>query len=243
VSPELVLVCPQLRLKALAALPDRPWEAFLPERSEEPPAALGDAGFMTAGPIALPSDDRVAVATTATPDSAVTPVDDPGGSATSSVSRLGRNITLVAAALLVGFIAAQFVRQPARPSLIPTAGSSAQRAVEPTSLTSGRRDDLAVARGGYIFGRSGRFQIARDLRTVRMFHAGTKCARSFVIPAMSLRGGSRFSYRGRIRAAKRSAVRVEVAGHFLDSSRVRGFFRAHSAGCDSGKVSFLARLS
>src|SRR5947208_12791709 len=38
VSPELVLVCPQLRLLALSALPDRPWEAFLLASPSEPPA-------------------------------------------------------------------------------------------------------------------------------------------------------------------------------------------------------------
>jgi hypothetical protein len=76
-----------------------------------------------------------------------------------------------------------------------------------------------------------------------MFHAGVKCAGNVVIPAMSLRGGSRFAYRGQIRAGKKRAVRLEVAGRFLDSSRVQGFVRARAAGCDSGKVSFLARLS
>jgi hypothetical protein len=78
---------------------------------------------------------------------------------------------------------------------------------------------------------------------VRMFHAQVKCAPNVVIPAMSLRGGSRFAYSGRIRAGKKGAVQLEVAGRFLDSSRVRGFVRARSAGCDSRKVRFLARLS
>jgi hypothetical protein len=76
-----------------------------------------------------------------------------------------------------------------------------------------------------------------------MFHARVKCAPNVVIPTMSLRGGRRFGYRGQIRAGKKRAVQLEVAGRFLDSSRVRGFVRAHSAGCDSGKVRFLAKLS
>lgn len=73
-----------------------------------------------------------------------------------------------------------------------------------------------------------------------MFHAQVKCAGSLVIPALSLRGGKRFSYEGQIRAGK---VRLAVAGRFLDSRRVRGFVRARSAGCDSGRIRFLARLS
>ena len=262
-SPELVLVCPQLRLKALAALPDRPWEAFLPLRSEDPPAAVVAAGSITAGPLLpLPSGDPVAVATadSAAADFAVAqPVDGRGGSDTASVSRRGRDLALVTVALIVGFIAAQFVHRPAQTSLMPGAGASPSASPEApakqptretsspgqgaggpaTSLASG----LAVPRGGYVFGRSGRFQIAPGLRTVRMFHARVKCAPNVVIPAMSLRGGSRFAYRGRIRAGKKRAVQLEVAGRFLDSSRVRGFVRARSAGCDSGKVRFLARLS
>jgi hypothetical protein len=250
-SPELVLVCPDLRLEALAALPDRPWEAFLPVRSEDPPQAVAAAGSLTAGPlVALPSADRLAVAT-ADATAAALPV--------ASATRRGRDLALVTVALIVGFIAAQFVHRPAETSLMPGAGGSPSASPEapakqPTRETSspGRgaggpattlAGGLAVPRGGYVFGRSGRFQIAPDLRTVRMFHARVKCARNVVIPAMSLRGGSRFAYRGQIRAGEKRAVQLEVAGRFLNSSRVRGFVRARSAGCDSGKVRFLARLS
>jgi hypothetical protein len=250
-SPELVLVCPDLRLEALAALPDRPWEAFLPVRSEDPPQAVAAAGSLTAGPlVALPSADRLAVAT-ADATAAALPV--------ASATRRGRDLALVTVALIVGFIAAQFVHRPAETSLMPGAGGSPSASPEApakqpthetsspgqgaggpaTSLASG----LAVPRGGYVFGRSGRFQIAPGLRTVRMFHARVKCAPNVIIPAMSLRGGSRFAYRGQIRAGKKLAVQLEVAGRFLDPSRVRGFVRARSAGCDSGKVRFLARLS
>jgi hypothetical protein len=250
-SPELVLVCPDLRPEALAALPDRPWEAFLPVRSVDPPQAVAAAGSLTAGPlVALPSDDPTAVG-----GADATAADLP----VASVTRRRRDLALVTVALIVGFIAAQFVHRPAETSLLPGAGGSPSASPEApakqptretsspgqggggpaTSLASG----LAVPRGGYVFGRSGRFQIAPGLRTVRMFHARVKCAPNVVIPAMTLRGGRRFAYRGQIRAGKKRAVQLEVAGRFLDSSRVRGFVRARSAGCDSGKVRFLARLS
>jgi hypothetical protein len=265
-SPELVLVCPQLRPKALAALPDRPWEAFLPVRSEDPPAAVVAAGSITAGSlVALPSDDPVAAATadSAAADFAVEPVDGRGGSGTASVSRRGRDFALVTVALIVGFIAAQFVHRPAPTSLMPSAGGPPSTSPEapanqppralsspgqgaagraPT-LTGGRHSSVAVPQGGYIFGRSGRFQIARDVTAVRMFHAGVKCARKLVIPTISLRDGSRFSYRGAIGAGTKTSVRLEVVGRFLNPRQVRGFIRARSAGCDSGNVHFLARLS
>jgi hypothetical protein len=40
ISPELVLVCPELAEQARAALPDQPWEAFLPRPASSP---LGQA--------------------------------------------------------------------------------------------------------------------------------------------------------------------------------------------------------
>jgi hypothetical protein len=36
ISPELALVCPELRAKAIAALPEQPWFASRPKRSENP---------------------------------------------------------------------------------------------------------------------------------------------------------------------------------------------------------------
>ena len=38
ISPELVLVCPELGAQARAAMPDRPWEAFVPRPREQPVA-------------------------------------------------------------------------------------------------------------------------------------------------------------------------------------------------------------
>ena len=261
-SPELVLVCPQLRLEALIALPDRPWEAFLPPRSEDPAALVAATGTITAGPLtALTSADPVAVASAGVTgaDFPVEAADGRGVPATPIASRRGRSLALVTVALIVGFVAGQFIRQPTRPSFLPSGGGSPAASLpapaeQPTRETSSPGQGaggpettlaggLAVPRGGYVFGSSGRFQIAPDLRTVRTFHARVKCARTVVIPAMSLRGGSRFAYRGQIRAGNKRAVQLDVAGRFLDSSRVRGFVRARSAGCDSGKVRFLARLS
>jgi hypothetical protein len=239
-SPELVLVCPEIRLKALDALSDRPWEAFLPPRREDSPAAIAGPASITSGSLVVVPSEAVAE-----------PIDDLGGSTTASVSRRRRDIALVMIALILGFATAEFVDRQSRPAPTRTAEASPSAAPAPrqtvaapsTSPTGGPRKTLAVARGGYIFGRSGRFQIAADLGTVRMFRAQVKCARILVIPAISLHDGSRFGYRGQIRAGKKPAVQLEVAGRFLDSSRVRGFVHAHSLGCDSGKVRFLARLS
>lgn len=39
ISPELVLVSPELGERARAALPDRPWELFVPQNGLRPPSA------------------------------------------------------------------------------------------------------------------------------------------------------------------------------------------------------------
>jgi hypothetical protein len=230
-SPELVLVCPRLRLRALASLPERPWEAFLPP---PPPQAL---------PATVATPPVLAVDPVAAPDA--------GG------RRLRRDTTLVLVALFAGFIGAQFVPRSAGPSFTETGepAPSVRPGAAPAPLgqtapitrpakrhTGRPRKNVAVPRGGYVFGRSGRFQIAADRRTVRMFRARVRCARRLVIPSMSLHHGRRFSYRGQTRNGGR-VVRFKVFGRFLDENRVRGFVRASSARCDSGSVRFLARLS
>jgi hypothetical protein len=108
---------------------------------------------------------------------------------------------------------------------------------------SSGRTILAVARGGYVAGQSVRFQVAPDRRSVRTFVARVKCDRRLVVHGVRLHGGRRFGYRGRVPAGKGHAVRVQIVGRFLNTHRVRGFVRARSAGCDSGKVRFIARLS
>jgi hypothetical protein len=248
-SPELVLVSPQLRAEALNALPERPWEAFLPLAPATPPAVAPSLG-------------------PAIPDTASGPIEELSIPTIPSGSRFGRDATLVAIALVVGFVAAQFVPHWARRTLSPSAANSPSVPTPAPSSTvagstkagapgakpsthtragspsprSGGLNILAVANGGYVFGRSGRFQVARDRRTVRRFQARVKCAGQLVLPPLPLLGGNRFSYRGQVRTRK-GPVRLEVSGRFLERSRVRGFVRARSAGCDSGNVHFLARLS
>lgn len=248
-SPELVLVSPQLRLKALNALPERPWEAFLPAPREEP-SHIGAAAEI---PETRPAPVRGA------------------HPARPRRRRLLRDILPVAVALVAGFALAKVLPSPSEPRLGQPAGRSAPVAGEAPSTTSaasvptrthpaaakstaatqahragartGRAKTLlAVPRGGYVFGRSGRFQVSADGQRIRLFQTRLNCARRVVVATIPLHGGTRFSYGGRLRRGKR-LVTLEIAGRFLDSWRVRGYVRAHSAKCDSGKSRFLARLS
>jgi hypothetical protein len=105
---------------------------------------------------------------------------------------------------------------------------------------------LAVARGGYISGRSVRFQIASDRRTVRVFEARIKCARRVVVHELRLRGGRRFGYRGQVGRADGKPLMLRISGRLLSRRRVTGLVRARSPRspkCDSGKIRFVARLT
>ena len=248
-SPELVLVSPQLRLKALNALPERPWEAFLPPLREEP------------SPVGAPAEIRE---TRPAPVRGAHP-------ARRRRSRLPRGILPVAVALVAAFGLAKVLPGPSEPRPGQQAGRSAPIAAEAPSSTSaapvptrtqpaaakstaatgarrasahtGRAKTLlAVPRGGYVFGRSGRFQVSADRQRIRLFQTRLSCARRVVVATIPLHGGTRFGYGGRLRRGKR-LVTLEIAGRFLDRRRVSGYVRAHSAKCDSGKSRFLARLS
>jgi hypothetical protein len=248
-SPELVLVSPQLRLKALNALPERPWEAFLPPPREEP-SPVGAAAEI--------------------PESRPAPVRGVHP-APRRRRRLLRDLLPVAVALVAGFAFAKVLSSPSEPRFVQPAGRSAPVAAQAPSSTSaasvptrinpaaakptaaaqahrarartGRAKTLlAVPRGGYVFGRSSRFQVSADRQRIRLFQTRLSCARRVVVASIPLHGGTRFSYGGRLRRGKRF-VTLEIAGSFLDRRRVRGYVRAHSPKCDSGKSRFLARLS
>ena len=61
VSPELVLVAPELADEARAALPDRPWEQFAPPATLRRPRPDAAAGAATPPPSEAPAHDSIVV--------------------------------------------------------------------------------------------------------------------------------------------------------------------------------------
>jgi hypothetical protein len=248
-SPELVLVSPQLRLKALNALPERPWEAVLPPSPEEPSpvGAAVEIRETRSAPVRgahparrrrrrlLPGTLLVAVALVA----AVALAKVLPGSFEPRPGRPAGRSAPVAAEAPSSTSAAPLPTRTHPAAVKSTAATPARRA----SARTGRAETLlAVPRGGYVFGRSGRFQVSPDRQRIRLFQTRLSCARRVVVATIPLHSGTRFSYGSRLRRGKR-LVTLEIAGRFLDRRRVRGYVRAHSAKCDSGKSRFLARLS
>jgi len=235
ISPELVLVSPQLRLKALAALPERPWESFLPPAPAAPPPSAAAA---VAAPIAEPPSPTGPTPTPPSP---------------SRDRHLGRGISLVALGLLAGLMVAEFAPRAAGPALETGAETAATvrlrppapapKPTHPARPTQIRHAAWSrpVAGGGYVFANGGRFRVARNLRSIDDFRARVACGRTIRVPSVRLRS-RRFSYRGRLRVGGRP-LRITLLGRFVDRATAHIAVHTRSSGCDSGPLKLVARLS
>jgi hypothetical protein len=237
-SPELVLVSPELRASALAALPERPWEVFAPAPQSAPPLKPA------------PPPPAAAPLTLVHPP---VPRERPVA---------GRR-WLVAVALIglfAGLAAGLLLKRPARPSFVVTraessptthTASTATTQPKPKKQRHAKRaaprhatvPTFAIAGGGYVFGRRGHFRVSANRRFVREFDAGLRCARSIVVARIPLRRDRLFSYHADLHDRRGVPVRLDLAGRFRARSLATGIVHASSRRCDSGDVRFVARLS
>ena len=226
VSPELVLVHPDLRAEALAALPERPWESFLPPRVEQAPAVPA--------PLAPRLEEQPRVAPAQPPYA-----HDPP---TGRVPGRARSVWLLVAGAVIGLVVATSVPRPAGPTLEPARTVSPTPARSATTrsarLPSETPQTLAIPGGGYIFGRSGHFSVSGNGTAITGFTATVRCAGSFAIPTLRLRG-RRFGWEGSLRPG----LRVVLSGRFETRNVARGLLQARSRTCASGRVPFYALLS
>jgi hypothetical protein len=102
---------------------------------------------------------------------------------------------------------------------------------------------VAIAGGGYVFGKQGHFRVAYDQRTVRMFQSRLRCAGPVSIASIPLSQDGVFGYHAHLRGRRGARMTLVVLGRFFALSRARGYVRARAGDCDSGKVRFLATLS
>ncbi len=241
-SPELVLVSPELRERALAALPERPWENLWQQPPQLRPAAF----------------DAPNAAAVAHPAAAV---EAPLASQPVKARSRGRGFWLIVAGLVAGFLVAEAVPRPDGPTLVQTVAEPAARVArerpapgpEATPAAAGTASTkvrvrptvtagVAVAGGGYVFGRWGRFQVAPNRRSITRFQAHIRCARSVSVAGLPLRGG-RFRYRGLFGRHVQGSLHLFISGRFVARTLVRGVVRARTLRCDSGAVPFVATLS
>ncbi len=268
ISPELVLVSPELAAIARAALPDRPWEAFLPA--------------------ADPADNEVArlrpPAAKQRSSSAAEPVPDAEAVASRRASRRRPRVPvgLILLAAFAGLVIAGSVlpvrdaptlgpppaqanglstvpvspatsQEPAvRPAPAPpTIGTDTVPAVSlPSATTPIPHPDPAPRflpshvqpYGGYFFGRGlGLLRVDGGARSIVELRTNIGCVGELVVRRIHITLDGRFSARRLSKGPGRPTV--TVTGIFARAGTVHGTIRVTKGRCSSGLVRFTGRLS
>jgi hypothetical protein len=218
ISPELALVSPELAALARALLPDRPWEAFLPPEPHPPPPEVVVAP-LPAGPLLAPRRRR-----------------GPWRLALGGIA---------AAVLAAGLVSFEILRD--RGGDEPEGELLAPPLTEPAPITPGVTTTAGVPPvgairpvpgGGYIFGKGGTLLVSPDGSSIERFQAFADCAPKTPLTGIVIDLDGAFVAVGSL-----EGTAFELDGRFQSSRIARGFVRFNKAGCDSGKVAFVARLS
>lgn len=248
ISPELVLVSPELAAVARAALPDRPWEQFLP-----PPALVRPPAVVVPLRVSLPTEARDQ-ATTHRPTT---------HRPTMKRRRPRVPIGLVLLLAFAGLVVAGSVLPardeptlgplPARASRVATAPSApAEQRIPPDTPLVPRRDlnpprpqpaarvEAPKPSGGYIF-RGGHLRVDARTHTILALHTSIRCAGQVTLRGIAIASDGSFSARRTVRGRVRLRVRIE--GAFARAgTKVRGTIVATGKGCGS-RTRFSGRLS
>jgi hypothetical protein len=108
---------------------------------------------------------------------------------------------------------------------------------------SAARPVYPVPNGGYILPKQrGRFRLSSDGRTIVDFTLATSCAGALTLPPIEVGTTGRFAFAGHP-AASPSGATVRVEGRFVSSAEARGTAQVFGAGCRVPAAPFVARLS
>jgi hypothetical protein len=223
ITPELVLVDPELAELARAALPDRPWESFLPP----PPApVLPEAvAERPAFPVPLADPPRRARRPAPAPE----PLE---AGVPRSERRTARRILngALAVAAVVG-IAHLGAWESGGERLLPP---------ETTASPVPRRSAAAVGSGGYVISPAGGFRTSSGGRSLLEIRLPVRCGgRQIVVRRADIGRNGAFRYVGR---AVDSRYRVTLEGRFVEPGHVQGAFAVQGTRCRAART-FHARLS
>jgi hypothetical protein len=228
ISPELALVDPELAEAARAALPERPWEAFLPPPRPEPVRAPEPKPVHE---IALPAvlelpveqpplrQEPATVAATAPAVPLPAPARRRRRIPITPLVVLGLGIVVTVAGYLPASDAPVLIepKPPAKPETKPTLGRPA-----PGTYVDGPIVRLVLARDGTLTGTA----------------ASLACDAAGPVAGAVRRDGS---FRGTVAALSDGR---RVTGSILGRSagaELQGVVRLRSSGCDSGPVLFAAK--
>ena len=217
-SPELVLVAPELAGAARRGLPDRPWEAV-----------QGAASGTSRGELSRPPHgDRV----------------QPRIRRSTASSRWMHVWHAVEAAAIAAVLVA--VTAPLMGDLTGDGKDPETTAVpvvkppKKTTTSSSGPPPLLVATAGYVVSPAGSFSTGPSGRTIEHFTLPVRCGsqplviRNVAVTARTIRITARPAGR---------SVTVRVRARVVDPRRVRGVLFVAGGACGSSRVAFEARLS
>lgn len=255
-SPELVLVSPDLRERALLDEPDVP---LPPEADFDPPQAYvapPTASVPPAPPVEVPSPP---------------PVPPPAQAAGPIARRLtAGTATAIALAALIVFGAGLAIGKFAFPTStarspaalrsaapqapvtvpVPRTSSSASKTVPaqpskssaaPPRAEKPSRTLRPIPNGGYIFS-DGTLRISGTGRRILSFTLRTRCSGSVTLPPIEVAASGTFAYSGQPAGALPGTT-VHVTGRFVSPVAARGTTRVTRGTCHDPARPFAARLS
>jgi hypothetical protein len=242
ISPELVLVSPELRELARHALQDAVERPAPPSRRQEarsprPPtkeARVGARPAAVAGAVAV--GFVLGIAATA---AWFSPTQPPRFAAPPALR--ADAAAPVAAPRSTPALAAPRPTRARRAEVSPAhVRSYSVPSARPRRRRTGPRP-IGAPNSGYIFGREGRFTVGAR-RQVMGFTTEPRCGRQFTLPPMRVDRRGRFGFTGPP-PDNADGARVDLHATFATPRLVRGTLRLRTNRCDTGVIRLVARLS
>jgi hypothetical protein len=230
-TPELVLVCPELAEEARKALPDRPWEVFAPPVAAEPgtPPATSPAAV---SPLAASDRPVIRLPRSRVPQQ-VAPATTRRTRRPPSRARLAAE-AVVATAVFLGALTWASERTP-----VPRFGEGEPAtAAAPGSMGTRAGGIRSVPAPAVLAFPMGMISVGPGARTAAVsFSKG--CAAGGSTPALTPHGGA-LAYEGPLLGARvRTSLRVE----FTAADRAQVVLSLRGPGCPRGEFELTASLS
>jgi hypothetical protein len=215
-TPELVLVSPELAAAARAALPDRPWEAF-----SRP--TLGSIGLV------VPSEPELRLPAFGGAAEQIPPTWS--GTDTRGRRRRRGRTAARAAAVLVGVSIGGVLLVGSLP-WVPN-GPTLGEAATPVPLRA-----IGSPGGGYSYRGLIRLRLGDSGREVAELAVASACGEAVIEGPISLGPGGQFRV-----TVRRGDLAVDVVATSVSESAAEGRLRVRRPGCDTGQTPFVALLS
>ena len=264
-SPELVLVSPELGRVARASLPDRPWEIFVPSVLSPPPTTARAQGQGVAPPAREVGSTPISGRPSRKPSllvvhrlvvvafaallvlGSILPVRDAPTLTPALARQLGT--TPAAKAQRVGSIVPplQASPSPSRGHVLksrPATGAKPKKLApashHPVRQVSPPAPTPTTVRDRHLPKVAFRFDIRQRGHLIEQFTGTLRCAGRVALANIAIGVDSRFSVMHRFSSGRRAVI-VWLDGAVDRGGSIRGTFRVRRDGCETGQVAFSAQ--